>query len=163
MRSVTTTAVRPEPDSRPVHRRGPEPLAYRSCVELLTGALIGRVIYTSGAMPDAQPVTYRIDGDDIIFCTERGSALDLAVSGAVVAFEADSIDLDTLAGWSVLAVGHAHRVTDPQRLADLNKRFPRSSSTGPLTTTIAIPITQVAGRRMPTTGITPGRPSVPVH
>ena len=148
MRSVTIDAVRPEPNNRPVHRRGLEPLEYRSCLELLTGARIGRVIYTSAAMPAAQPVRYGIDGDDIIFDTDRGSALDRAVSDAVVAFEADSIDVDTEDGWSVLAVGHAHRVTDPQRLADLNQRFPRSVWTGPLTSTIAIPITQVTGRRL---------------
>ena len=113
MRSMTTTAVRPEPDSRPVHRRGLEPLTYRSCLELLTGARIGRVVYTSAAMPAAQPVTYRIDGDDIIFRTDRGSALDLAAGDAVVAFEADNIDVDTQDGWSVLAVGHAHGSPTP--------------------------------------------------
>ena len=149
MRRVTIGAARTASDDRPVQRRRLEPLGYRSCVDLLTGARIGRVIYTSGAMPAAQPVTYGIDEDDIIFCTDRGSALDVAVSGAVVAFEADDIDLDTQQGWSVLAVGHAHRVTDQQRLADLHVRFPRSIWTGPLTSTIAIPITQVTGRRLP--------------
>ena len=149
MTPVTTGAAQPEPGHRPDQRRL-DPLGYRSCVELLTRARIGRVIYTSGAMPAAQPVTYGIDGDDIIFCTDRGSALDLAVSGAVVAFEADDIDLDTQDGWSVLAVGQAHRVTDPQRLAQLKEQIPRSIWTGPLTTTIAIPITQVTGRRLPT-------------
>lgn len=146
----TTTPARLAPDNRPVQRHRLEPLGYRSCLALLAGARIGRVIYTSAAMPAAQPVTFHIDGDDIIFCTDRGSALDLAVGGAVVAFEADDIDVDTQDGWSVLAVGHAQRVTDPQRLAHLNRRIPRSVWTGPLTTTIAIPITQVTGRRLPT-------------
>ena len=151
MTPVTTDAAGPDAPHRPGQRRRLEPLGYRSCVELLTGARIGRVIYTSAAMPAAQPVTYGIDGDDIIFSTDRGSALDLAVSDAVVAFEADNIDLDTQDGWSVLAVGHAHPVTDPRRLADLGRRIPASIWTGPLTTTIAIPITQVTGRRLANT------------
>ena len=155
MTPVTTGPVRPAPASRAVQHRRLEPLGYRSCIELLTGRRIGRVVYTSAAMPAAQPVTYGIDNDDIIFCTDRGSVLDLAVSGAVVAFEADDIDDDTQDGWSVLAIGQAYRVTDPKRLADLGHRIPQSTWTGPLTTTIAIPITQVTGRRLPTTTTPP--------
>lgn len=52
----------------------------------------------------------------------------------------------------MLAVGHAYPVTDTLRLTDLNKRIPRSSWNGPLTTTIAIPITQITGRRLADTG-----------
>ena len=99
-------------------------------------------------MPAAQPVRYGMDGDDIIFSTDRGSVLDLAVSGAVVAFEVDDIDFATQDGWSVLAVGQAYRVTEMSRLADLDARIPQSPWNGPLTATIAIPIMQVTGRRL---------------
>jgi nitroimidazol reductase NimA-like FMN-containing flavoprotein (pyridoxamine 5'-phosphate oxidase superfamily) len=137
-------------DDRPPRRL--EPVGYRSCVRLLAGRHLGRVIYTSGAMPAAQPVAYGIDADEVVFSTDRGSVLDLAVTGAVVAFEVDDIDLDAQDGWSVLAVGQAYRVTDPGRLAALDRRLPRSVWNGPLTTTIAIPLTQLTGRRLRLTG-----------
>ncbi|MGS0684454.1 pyridoxamine 5'-phosphate oxidase family protein [Nakamurella sp. GG22] len=123
-------------------------MGYRSCVDLLTGADLGRVIYTSGAMPAAQPVNFGIDHDEIVFSTDQGSALDGAVTGAVVAFEVDDINSDAGDGWSVLAIGQAYPITDIDRLADLDQRIPRSVWTGPRTTTIAIPITQVTGRRL---------------
>ncbi|MGS0688059.1 pyridoxamine 5'-phosphate oxidase family protein [Nakamurella sp. GG22] len=149
MPPVTISATRPVPSDP--ERRRLEPLGYRSCVQLLTRGRLGRVIYTSGAMPAAQPVTYGVDGDEVIFHTDRGSALDHAVTGAVVAFEADDIDLNTQDGWSVLAVGQAYSVTDVQRLTALLQTIPRSVWNGPLTTTIAIPITQVTGRRLANT------------
>jgi nitroimidazol reductase NimA-like FMN-containing flavoprotein (pyridoxamine 5'-phosphate oxidase superfamily) len=158
MTPVTTGPARPAPTHGAVHHRRLQPLGYRSCVELLTGRRIGRVIYTDAAMPAAQPVTYGIDNDDIIFITDQGSVLDRAVSGAVVAFEADDIDDDTQTGWSVLAIGQAYRVTDPERVTDLDRRIPRSTWTGTLTTTIAIPITQITGRRLPTTTSPTQRP-----
>ena len=150
----TTGSASPSLVDLPGDRQRLEPLGYRTCVELLTRSRLGRVIYTSGAMPAAQPVSYGMDGDDIIFSTDRGSALDLAVSGAVVAYEVDDIDFDTRDGWSVLAVGQAYRVTEMSRLADLDARIPQSPWNGPLTTTIAIPIMQVTGRRLPNTAPT---------
>ena len=86
------------------------------CLRLLEQGVIGRVVYTAGAMPAAQPVNYAMDGDEIIFRTEGGTKMELAVTNAVVAFEIDEIDVATRSGWSVLAVGEAYHVSNPDRL-----------------------------------------------
>ena len=147
MTTITGTAES-VPGNRRHQPRRPESLGHQSCVELLGRGRLGRVIYTSGAMPAAQPVTYRMDRDEIVFYADRDSVLDLAVAHAVVAFEVDDIDLHDQHGWSVLAVGQAYRVTDIQRLADLDGKIPHSIWNGPVTTILAIPVGQLTGRRV---------------
>jgi hypothetical protein len=56
-------------------------------------------------------VNYAVDGDKVVFRTAEGTVLsDAALQ--VVAFEVDRIDEATSSGWSVLAQGVAHDVTD---------------------------------------------------
>jgi hypothetical protein len=118
------------------------------CLRLLEQGVIGRVVYTAGAMPAAQPVNYAMDGDEIIFRTEGGTKMELAVTNAVVAFEIDEIDVATRSGWSVLAVGEAYHVSNPDRLSSLQERIPPPWAAGRSVYTIAIPTTQLTGRRL---------------
>jgi hypothetical protein len=55
-------------------------------------------------------------GQDVIIRTSADSKLAAAVRNAVVAFEIDEFDADLRSGWSVVLVGHARRVSDPQEL-----------------------------------------------
>ena len=121
------------------------------CLRLLGQGVIGRVVYTAGAMPAAQPVNYAMDGDEIIFRTEGGTKMELAVTNAVVAFEIDEIDVATRAGWSVLAVGEAYQVTNPDRLGVLQQRLAPPWAAGRSVYTIAIPTTRLTGRRLQST------------
>ena len=50
-------------------------------------------------------------------CIEK---LDAAVANSVVAFEADQIDVDRRDGWSVVVVGQARVIDDPERIALLD-------------------------------------------
>jgi hypothetical protein len=96
------------------------------CLRLLGQGVIGRVVYTAGAMPAAQPVNYAMDGDEIIF----------------------RIDVATRAGWSVLAVGEAYQVSNLDRLGMLQQRIPPPWAAGRSAYTIAIPTTRLTGRRL---------------
>ena len=118
------------------------------CLRLLEQGVIGRVVYTAGAMPAAQPVNYAMDGDEIIFRTEGGTKMELAVTNAVVAFEIDEIDVNTRSGWSVLAVGEAYHISNPDRIGSLQSRIPQPWAAGRSVYTIAIPTTQLTGRRL---------------
>lgn len=92
------------------------------CVRLLSGAVIGRMVFTDGALPAVVPVTFAVDGDDLVCRTSAGSRLARAADGAVLALEADQLDVVHRAGWSVLATGVAELVTDEdqvRRVADL--------------------------------------------
>ena len=124
------------------------------CLRLLQEGVIGRVVYTTGAMPAAQPVNYAMDGDEIIFRTEGGTKMELAVTNAVVAFEIDEIDAATRSGWSVLAVGEAYQISNPERLGSLQERIPQPWAAGRSVYTIAIPTTQLTGRRLSSADVT---------
>jgi hypothetical protein len=83
-----------------------------------------------------------------VFRTVNGGKLAAATLHRVVAFEADEIDLAARAGWSVLGVGEASEVTDPERLADLATRMPPPWVPDRLDHTVAIPLERLTGRRL---------------
>jgi nitroimidazol reductase NimA-like FMN-containing flavoprotein (pyridoxamine 5'-phosphate oxidase superfamily) len=118
------------------------------CLRLLAGHEIGRVVFTEAALPAAQPVTYLLDEEEIVFRTGGGSRLAAATRNAVVAFQVDRIDPDTRTGWTVLGVGQAYEVVVPERLADLAERIPAPWAPHRTTHTIAIPLQRLSGRRL---------------
>ncbi|QJY50946.1 pyridoxamine 5'-phosphate oxidase family protein [Pseudonocardia broussonetiae] len=91
-----------------------------SCLRRLRGGIVGRVVFTDGALPAAQPVNYVLDGEEVLFRTASAGKVAAATRGAVVAFQVDDIDPAARTGWSVLGVGEAYEVVDPQRLAQVS-------------------------------------------
>ena len=68
-------------------------------------------------------VNHILDGGDIVFRTHEGAAIAavagphaVAVTGVVVAYEADHFDPGTRSGWSVVVTGFARPVTEPAQL-----------------------------------------------
>ena len=118
------------------------------CLRLLAGGVVGRVVFTEAALPAAHPVTYLLDGEEIVFRTAGGGKLAAATVHRVVAFEVDEIDLDARTGWSVLGVGEAYEVTDPGRLADLATRMPSPWAPNRDGHTVALPLQRLTGRRL---------------
>jgi nitroimidazol reductase NimA-like FMN-containing flavoprotein (pyridoxamine 5'-phosphate oxidase superfamily) len=125
-----------------------ERLPREECVRLLQKGLIGRVVYTYDAMPAAQPVNYAVDGDEIVFRTGGGDKLKAAVNNAVVGFEVDEFDSAARTGWSVLVVGQAYHILNPERLASLDSRIPAPWASGHAMYTVAVPLTKLTGRRL---------------
>jgi nitroimidazol reductase NimA-like FMN-containing flavoprotein (pyridoxamine 5'-phosphate oxidase superfamily) len=114
----------------PLANAEPVPVGPRRSIELdsdealrLLGSVsVGRVVFTRHALPTIRPVNHVLDNGDIVIRTHEGAALTSRTqqansTGVVVAYEADTIDPDTHLGWSVVATGYAHLVTDPQELA----------------------------------------------
>ncbi len=91
------------------------------CLVLMASVPLGRIIYTRQAMPAVELVNFALDDGDIIVRTDRTGKLAAATREAVVAFEADSVDTDRHAGWSVTAIGQSHEVTDPDEIARLER------------------------------------------
>ncbi|MEN3584227.1 pyridoxamine 5'-phosphate oxidase family protein [Streptomyces sp. ZYX-F-203] len=80
----------------------------RESLCLLATATVGRVVYTSQALPAIQPVAFELDGDGaVLLRASAHSDVPDAVDGAVVAFEADEVDLLAHTGWSVVVTGPA--------------------------------------------------------
>lgn len=66
------------------------------------------------ALPAIRPVSFSLQGEDVLIPAPRGSRLIDAVRGSVVAFEADAYDETMRTGWTVTVVG-ASRVLDGHR------------------------------------------------
>lgn len=85
------------------------------CLRLLDSVPFGRMVFTEDALPAVHPVNHAVVGSDVIIRTE-GQKLDAARRGDVVAFQADSIDVEARTGWSVLVIGRTSVVTDIEEL-----------------------------------------------
>lgn len=97
-------------------RRVMEELGAEECLRLLASVSLGRVVYTEKALPAIRPVNHIVDAGAVVIRSHLSGGLAKAVSsarGVVVAYEADSIDLDRRLGWSVVVTGVAQLVADP--------------------------------------------------
>ena len=87
----------------------------QECLELLRRASVGRVAVSIGAVPAVFPVNFGVlDDGGIVFRTGTGTKLDAAMRNAVIAFEVDEVDPLYHEGWSVLVVGVADELRDPE-------------------------------------------------
>jgi nitroimidazol reductase NimA-like FMN-containing flavoprotein (pyridoxamine 5'-phosphate oxidase superfamily) len=130
-----------------IDRNGLEVLERDECIRLLRTTPVGRVSVTSGALPTVLPVNYRVIDGRVVFRSAPGSKLDAAALNAVVAFEADAIDPEAQAGWSVVVVGVAHRVRDDEVDPVERSRITRWA-TRPGDRLVAISTEMVTGRRL---------------
>ena len=98
-----------------------EQLSREECLRLMGSVPVGRIVYTRQALPAVELVNFALDGGGIVIRTDAGGKLAAATRGAVVAFEADSVDVAGRAGWSVTVVGHAAAVTDRAEIGRLER------------------------------------------
>ena len=98
-----------------IDRNGLEVLDRAECLRLLSHQTLGRIAFTSAALPCVLPVHFHLHDDTILVRTRRGGRLDAALQDAVVAFEVDDLDLVAHAGWSVAVTGVATEVTERRR------------------------------------------------
>ena len=127
---------------------GLEILAPEECHDLLRRGAVGRVAVTVAALPAIFPVNYALLGEDIVFLTGEGTKLRAAVAHAVVAFEVDDFDATRPDGWSVLAVGVAQEITDPEQLTAARKLGLRPFAPGDRIHFVKIRPEFVSGRRI---------------
>lgn len=95
---------------------GLEILSPDQCHDLLRRTTVGRVAVTVAALPAIFPVNYAVLDGQIIFRTGEGTKLQAALHKTVVAFQIDHFDGSVASGWSVMAVGLAEEITDPDEL-----------------------------------------------
>jgi uncharacterized protein len=101
-------------------RGGLEILDEPACLALLASGAVGRLGLSRAALPVIVPVNFVVDDHTIVVCTEAGLKLDAARSGNVACLEIDGSDERRGSGWSVLATGRLHEITEPagQRRAE---------------------------------------------
>lgn len=118
------------------------------CRDLLRRAVVGRVAVTVAALPAIFPVNYAILGEDIVFLTGGGTKLRAAVTHTVVAFEVDDFDTSRPGGWSVMAVGVAEEITDPEQITAARGLGLRPFADGHRTHFVKIRPEFMSGRRI---------------
>ncbi|PIM67202.1 XRE family transcriptional regulator [Streptomyces sp. JV178] len=118
------------------------------CRALLSTHGVGRVAVSSARGPAVVPVNYEVVGDTIAFRTAPESVPAAAV-GSEVAFEVDHVDEAMSQGWSVLAVGTARVVTEPDEVRRLVEGAHSTPWAGGVREMwVAIRPTRVTGRRI---------------
>jgi uncharacterized protein len=118
------------------------------CLRLIASVPVGRIVYTRQAMPAVELVNFTLDEGDIVIRTDPSGKLAAATQRAVVAFEADAVDIDGRSGWSVTVVGYSREVTDPGDIARLLESGPRPWAAGEREHFIRITPGAVNGRRL---------------
>ena len=98
-----------------------EHLSRAECLRLVGQVPLGRIVYTRQALPAVELVNFTLVDGDIVIRTDSGGKLAAATHGAVVAFEADSVDISVHAGWSVTIVGYSRAVTDGEEIIRLEE------------------------------------------
>ena len=83
---------------------------------LLAGVPIGRLIFTSNALPAVRPVNFALVNRLIVLRTVAATVAR-KVHDMIVAFEADDLDPAKSSGWSVTVTGRAALITDPSTIA----------------------------------------------
>jgi uncharacterized protein len=143
-----TVAGRGSHTCRVIVDQGLELLNEAQCRQLLAGGEVGRVGISVGALPAIFPVNYRVIDGAIVYWTAPGSKMSAAVAGAVVAFEVDDYQVADRSGWSVLAVGRADVVTDPDLIKRVAATHLEPFADGARTTVVRIEPTFLSGRRL---------------
>lgn len=91
------------------------------CLSLLDQHHLGRVAFLEGALPIILPVNYALVDGLVVFRTDAGSKLEVALRRQPVAFEVDGIDDVNRTGWSVLVRGPAELISDADELTRLRR------------------------------------------
>jgi len=131
---------------------GLKQLCRDECLHLMTSVPVGRIIYTRQALPAVELINFAIDNGDIIIRTDHSGKLAAATRGAVVAFEADSLDTERGVGWSVTVIGQAQEVTDPDEIGRIKQIGLSSWAPGEREHFIRISPGILNGRRLSTPG-----------
>jgi uncharacterized protein len=127
--------------------RSLELLSHLECVQLLTSAQVGRVVFTMAALPAVVPVTFAVHEAAVVMCTAAETRLAAAADGGVLAFEIDELDPRTRTGWSVVVTGVAKLVTDPLASSRLHG-IVAPWAPAHHDVFIRLPLTVVSGRRI---------------
>ena len=103
-------------DSRALEHLSPD-----ECMRLMGSVAVGRIVYTRQALPAVELVNFALVDGDIVIRTSAEGKLAAATRGAVVAFEADTVDIGGHADWSVTVVGQARAVSDAEEIGRLER------------------------------------------
>ena len=131
-----------------VDPNGLEVLGRSVCLELLRTVGSGRLGLSIDALPVVLPVSFAVDGDDLMVVAVGDDRLAAALAGAVVAFQADRHDPASGLEWSVLVRGCATRLAGSERSDGHSLLHPGLWREGVASHRASISTDLVSGRRL---------------
>ena len=103
------------------------PLTRGQAMRLLRSVPMGRIAFTYRAMPAIRPVNHMVDeAGRIVIRSHEGASIVTAADarrGTVVSYEADQIDTEARAGWTVVVTGLARIVDEPCQAAAYRRQL----------------------------------------
>jgi len=90
----------------------------RACIDLLARSGVGRLGVVVAGRPEIFPINHVYDRASgcVVFPSNAGTKLRAALDWPWVGFEVDGVAEDG-SGWSVMVVGRAEEMTDPEEVA----------------------------------------------
>jgi hypothetical protein len=125
-----------------------EALGRDECILRLKVHGVGRVGVGLRGRPIVYPVNYAIHEGAVVIRTRVGGDIDLATNDAWAALEIDGTDSLSHEGWSVLVVGRATHMSDPDELALLKLVRLSPWADENRYRVVRIPLDDVSGRRL---------------
>lgn len=128
----------------------PLELTPEECAELLEhGGVLGRVAMATPLGPRIVPVNYAVHDRAVVFRTAPYSELSTYGWNTELAFEVDHVDHEKRQGWSVVVLGRAHVVADPEELDAIRRSWePRPWAGGTRNLHVRLPWRELSGRRV---------------
>ena len=102
--------------TRRIHVSGLVELTIEECLAHLSGGEVGRVAMSTPMGPRIVPLNYAMYDDAIVFRTTSYSELGTYGADTDLAFEIDQLDYETHQGWSVVVIGRAELIVDPDEI-----------------------------------------------
>jgi hypothetical protein len=127
---------------------GYEVLDEDMCYELLAETSLGRVGVNVDGRPAIFPINFALVDRQVVFSTGLGTKLTGALSGAVVAFEADWADTASHAAWSVQGCGPAILVEPGSEVEVAARVKVHAVAPVPRRFLVKIRLSYVSGRRL---------------
>jgi nitroimidazol reductase NimA-like FMN-containing flavoprotein (pyridoxamine 5'-phosphate oxidase superfamily) len=124
-----------------------EPLDETECLRMLGSVRWGRCAWTEPEGPRILPVNVTVLDGNVFFRTGLYGSLADATRGTAVALEADELDDHLSTGWSVVVLGEASQVEDPDEVASLFRRMGEPWAPGSRPVLVRIVPHQMTGRR----------------
>jgi nitroimidazol reductase NimA-like FMN-containing flavoprotein (pyridoxamine 5'-phosphate oxidase superfamily) len=118
------------------------------CARLLSEGEVGRVGITVAGLPVILPVNYAFVDGAVMFRTGEGTKLHAATEHSVIAFEVDAYDALRQVGWSVLAIGRAETVDEPNDRTGLDGRALAPWAAGSRDVYVRLRPEMLSGRRI---------------
>ncbi|MDP3889616.1 pyridoxamine 5'-phosphate oxidase family protein [Nocardioides sp.] len=129
----------------------PTEMPYDTCLELLTGGVVGRLGVCTPAGPQIIPVNYAVIDNAVVFRTSPYGVLAGHAWDRPLAFEVDHIDYERHRGWSVLATGPGARIEDPDHVEEVRAlRDPKPWAGGTRDLYVRLHWEELTGRRLGT-------------